>query len=289
MKTLLAAIVLAAVCSTSVGANAGTAPDWTNPNVPFRFPIFEPAHYPKWTDADAVWTPGTPAACDPKTFIPTFAKGDALNDFFASPLNSANEPPFVLKDFYNGHPIGFPTGNVLFPVGVGKVKAYQGDGARRLQDMFMYMVSKSPSVEDIGTYQACTSYFNNANKDAEEAFQWIPIPVDMKGKTTDPKRVAEAAAFFARSFSTMLPRLIDCEEKFGYFAFGCQSAFERGPTLLGMVLKELGCSTANSVFIADMLQGRNDIPLSTRKAIVDQTPIDPLAQKALQALFFGTP
>jgi hypothetical protein len=259
---------------------------WVNPNVPKRWPILQPSNYPKWTDPDSVLTPGTPASCDPHSFLAQFAKGDALDDFFAS--GEGNNQSETLKDFFNGHPIRFPSGNILFPVGVGKVKSEQGDHAARLENLFLFEKKKSSPLESSDALQFCTTYLNEGNKDAQNEFQWIFIPVADKGKTTEPKRVVETAQVYDDVFSKMLVRLVDCEDKFDYYAFGCQSAFERTPTVLGMILKELGCSTDNSVFIADMLLGRNDIPLETRKAVVDQTPVDPVMQKKLQDLFWGT-
>jgi hypothetical protein len=272
----------------SPARRGGSSDIWINPNVPTRLPIIQPSNYPKWTDTGAMLTPGTPASCDPHVFIPQFAKGNALDDYFSSNEDD-RDPSRQLKDFFNGHPIRFPSGKILFPVGVGKVKASDGSHASRLEDLFFYEKKKSATNEDSGAEQFCTTYLNEGNKDAQANFQWIFIPVADKGKTTDPARVAEASKIYNDTFNQLIERLVDCEGKFGYYAFGCQSAFERTPTILGMILKELGCSTENSVFIADMLLGRNDIPLETRQMIVDQTPINSALQKKLQQMLWATP
>lgn len=270
----------------------GMAPlHWINPNVPSRIPFIQPANYPNWTDEGVKHTPGTPNFCDPTSFLEQFSKGNALAPFFQS--NQAREDGVSdLKPLFNGHPIAFPSGNILFPVGVGRVKEIEGSGSKLLRDIFDFEKSKADqsgfdSVQDDPSLQNCTTYLNQGNQDAQRDFQWLFIPVDMKGKTTDPAKVAETAKVYDDVFLKVLPRMLQCEEKFHYYAFGCQSAFERTPTILAMFLKELGCSTKNSVFIADMQLGRNDIPLETRSAIVEQTPIDPATQKELQRLFFN--
>jgi hypothetical protein len=274
--------ILSWLCTS--GASASQSPPWTNPN-----PVGN--HFPAPTDPDATFTPGTPDGCDPMTFLREHAQGDALNNYFSSPDNLSG-PKSTIKKFFNGHPLSFGGGKILFPVGVGKTDA------SRLIAVFEFEKKMSRATtsgaEDQQDFQYCTSYFNEGNTAAQQDFQFHYIPTDLKGRfknPNDPKnaeKLLKTRQAFNAAFADLLPRFLECEETFGYYAFGCQSAFERTPTLLAMLLKEAGCSTENSVFIADMILGSNTIPVETRKAIVSQTPLDPADQHAVWNLLFGT-